>query len=88
MPDSLTPAERTMRSRMGAYRLHSLYDAKETTAKARAAGPGQVEYWLAKVDPENKLDAADRLRRAEAAKREHFTRLAFLSARARRRGSA
>ena len=32
-----TPAERTLRARADAYRLHSLYDSRELTANARVA---------------------------------------------------
>lgn len=80
---SLTPAERSLRSRMGAYSLHARYDSHEITANARAASPGSIDYWLAKVDPENALPETERRRRAECAKKAHFAKLAFASARAR-----
>jgi hypothetical protein len=56
------------------------------TAPARSAGPGDVSYWLPKLDPDRfanateqqKLDAADAMRRA------HFARLAMKSAKARK----
>ncbi len=33
----LSPAERTLRARLAAHTLHAKHDARETTAKARAA---------------------------------------------------
>lgn len=35
--DRLTPAERSLRGRMGAYAVHARYDPRVTTAPARAA---------------------------------------------------
>jgi hypothetical protein len=42
------------------------------------------EKFLGLVDPEGVLDPHERAVRAEAARRAHFLRLAFLSAKARR----
>ncbi len=33
--DRLTPVERTLRARMGAYVVHARYDPRQTTAPAR-----------------------------------------------------
>jgi hypothetical protein len=54
------------------------------TAAARANGPGALEYWERKVDPDGVMSPADRAKCAGAAKREHFARLALASAKARR----
>ena len=81
MLGSLSPAERTLRSRLGAYALHAKYDPRETTKAARAEFLSRFER---EVDPMGELDPAERARRAESAKRAHMTRLAFQSARARR----
>jgi hypothetical protein len=75
------PAEMAMRGRIGAYRLHSKYDPKETTAKARESFLSRFER---EVDPEGVLPEAERLRRAEAARRAYFSQLAHKSAKARR----
>ena len=83
-----------MARRLGALVLHSTHDSKELTRNARAASPGSTDYFLRQVDPDGVLDPAERQRRAEYAKKAHFTRLAMKSAAARsskaraRRGDA
>ncbi len=81
--ESLTPSERVMRARMAAYTLHARRDPRETTRPARRAFD---ERFLDEVDPNRRLPERERLRRADAARRAYFTRLAYLSAR-KRRGS-
>lgn len=73
-------AETTLRARLGAHTLHSRYDSRELTAPARAAF---MASFAAAVDPDGMLPEAERARRADHAKRAHFTRMALLSARAR-----
>lgn len=78
----LTPAERSLRARIGAYRMHALYDPRETTRAARDA------FWLRfvhDVDPHNLLSERERVRRADAARRAYFAQLAYQSARRRNR---
>jgi hypothetical protein len=53
------------------------------TAAARANGPGALEYWEQKVDPDGDMTPAERTKCAVAAKKAHFQRLALLSAKAR-----
>jgi len=79
----LTPAERSLRARMGAYAQQARHDTRETTAAARATFLTRFER---EVDPDGVLPEAERARRAEAAKRMYFTRLAWKSAQARRGG--
>lgn len=82
----LTPAMRSLRSRMAAYTLHSLHDPRETTAAARQAFE---DRFVREVDPNLELPVKERMRRAAAARKAYFTRLAYLSARkraGRRRG--
>jgi len=79
--DQLTPAERSLRGRMGAYVVHARYDPRQTTAPARAAF---LKRFLDEVDPDRVLPEPERLRRAAAARRAYFTRLAFLASRRRR----
>ncbi|MDQ3691866.1 MAG: hypothetical protein M3406_17900 [Chloroflexota bacterium] len=78
--ESLTPAERSQRSRIGAYALHARYDARVTTAAARQAFDRR---FLDLVDPGRRLSERERTRRAKAARKAYFTRLAYLSARRR-----
>lgn len=78
----LTPEQRTMRSRIGAYALHA--QGKTNTAPARRHSPQSLEYWADKIDPHGKLGESVRLERAEHARREHMLRLALASSRARR----
>jgi hypothetical protein len=73
-----------MRARMAAYTLHAHRDARETTKAARRAFN---QRFLDDVDPERRLPDRERLRRADAARRAYFTRLAYLSARKRREAS-
>ena len=79
----LTPEQRTMRARVAAYELHSRTDGLAVTEPARAAGPGRIDYWLAQVDPDSELPEPERIRRAECAKKAHFSRLALRSSQAR-----
>ena len=76
-----TPAERSLRARAAAYRLHSLYDSRDLTANARAAF---ADRFIREVDPEGILPEAERLRRAEYARKAYFATLAAKSAKARR----
>jgi len=78
----LAPAERRLRARIGAFALHAKRDAKETTGAARAAFLSGFER---EVDPDGRLEPAERARRAASARKAHFARLALRSAQARRR---
>jgi hypothetical protein len=81
MSGELSPAERSLRAKAAAYRLHSLYDSRELTAKARAAFQ---DRFAKQVDPDGILPEAERQRRAEYARKAHFAALAAKSVRARR----
>ena len=78
----MTPAERSLRGRIGAYTLHARYDSREVTAKARAAF---LERFEREVDPDFVLPMGERQRRAEMAKKAYFSRLALKSATKRRK---
>lgn len=69
-----------MRARAAAYTLHSRVDGREHTQPARDAFMARFEK---EVDPDGILTPAERRRRAECAKRAHFTRMALASAKAR-----
>jgi len=77
----MSPAERVLRARIGAYTLHSTRDPRVTTQRAREAFLSRFER---EVDPDHALPDDERRRRAEAAKKAHFNRMALKSARARR----
>jgi hypothetical protein len=81
MPDRLSPAQRSLRARLAAHRLHALYDSKELTKPARAAFN---ERFVNEVDPDRKLPEAERQRRAEHAKKAYMLGLALKSAKARK----
>jgi hypothetical protein len=78
--DRLSPAERSLRGRIGAYLVHSRYDPRQTTAPARAAF---LRRFLDEVDPDRALPESERLRRAASARKAYFTRLAYLASRRR-----
>ncbi len=73
----LTPEILRLRGRVGAYVQHSRHDPRETTSAARARFLQRFED---EVDPDRTLPEAERLRRAEAARKAFFTRLALKSA--------
>ena len=79
----LSPTERSLRARIGAHSVHAA--GRTNTAPARAA---LFESFIDRVDPDRTLSEAERLRRAEHARRAHMLKLALSSARARRRGEA
>jgi len=74
--ETLTPDERSLRARIGAYAQHARHDPRETTRKARAA----FLAGFLNAQPAD-LPETERLRRAEAALRAHMARLAYRSAR-------
>ena len=77
----LSPSERTLRARIAAETLHSKYDSRDLTEPARKSFMQRFEI---QVDPNGELPEAERIRRAEHARRAYFQRLAFQSAKARR----
>jgi hypothetical protein len=79
---ALTPEQRSLRARMGSYALQAKYDMREHTKPAREAFMARFER---EVDPDGVLSPAERMRRAEAAKTLHFQKLAWKSAKARRK---
>jgi hypothetical protein len=80
--EPMTPSERSLRARIGAYAMHARNDPRQTTASARAAF---LERFVREVDPHRSLAAPERHRRAEAARKAYFSRLAYASARRRNR---
>jgi len=78
---SLSPAERSMRARIGGLSLHSQYDSRELTKPARTAALARFDR---EVDPEGILPEAERARRSELARKAYFAKLALKSAKVRR----
>lgn len=79
---AMTPEERRLRGRMAAAILHSRYDSRALTHRARLAF---LRRFIEQVDPQRRLSEGERLRRAEQARRAHFLRLALASSAARRK---
>jgi hypothetical protein len=77
----LSPAERSLRARLAVHTLHATRDASRTTALARA---GFLARFECEVDPDLRLDPAERRRRAEHARRAYFIRLSLAAIAARR----
>jgi len=73
----LSPHEASLRGRIGAYALHASHDPRETTKAARVRF---LARFLDEVDPDRTLPEAERQRRAEAARKMYFARLALKSA--------
>ncbi len=82
---SLTPAQRSLRARIGGHALHASVDSTVHTAPARAAFLAKFED---EVDPDHLLPEPERKRRAEHARKAYFAKLAMASAKARRKGAA
>jgi hypothetical protein len=83
--DVSDPAFRRRRAKLGAHAMHATHDGVAVTAKARAHGPGSLDYWRAKVDPDGLLADRERDRRARHAKVAYFTRLSMRAAEAKAR---
>ena len=78
----MTAEQRSLRARTGAYALHAKYDSRDLTAKARKTFLDRFEK---EVDPEGRLPLGERARRAEHARKAHFSKLAMKSAAVRKR---
>ena len=79
--DHIDPGERALRARIAAHAMHGRHDSRQTTAKARAAFLATFER---QADPEGRLPAAERERRAQQLRSAYFARLALASVKARR----
>jgi hypothetical protein len=77
-PMSLTPAQRALRARLGG--LTTASRGHVNTAAARAAF---LDRFAREIDPEGLLSPDERERRASAARKAHFARLALASSLAR-----
>lgn len=71
--------------RIGAYRMHSQHDARETTKAGRTAFLARFE---AEVDPDGVLEPDEREKRAAAARRAYMLSLSLKSAKVRKQRAA
>jgi hypothetical protein len=76
----LSPEERRLRARIGAYALHS-----QGKTNTRPGTESFLARFLREVDPHGELPEAERTRRAELALRQYMCRLALRSLQARRK---
>jgi hypothetical protein len=80
-----TPSERRVNAKIAANaRWKNETNRTLATAKARAAGPASLDYWLKRVDPDREMAYHDRVRAAENARAEWYAR-AMKNARAAQR---
>ncbi|MFI7049045.1 hypothetical protein [Streptosporangium sandarakinum] len=79
---SLTPAERTLRSRMGAY--ISWANTADPAARTKPGRDAFLARFEREVDPDGELPVEERQRRAESLRRAHMQKLALASAQKRR----
>jgi hypothetical protein len=77
---SMTPAERSLRAKIGAHTLHSRHDGVALTERARASFLAQFEH---QVDPDGQLSEVERRCRAAHALSAHMARLSLKAVRAR-----
>jgi hypothetical protein len=80
----LLSEDRITTARIAAHAMHAKHDSRKTTAASRAAFFQRFEN---EVDPDRTLPEAERLKRAEHARKAHMYRLALASAKARRRAA-
>jgi hypothetical protein len=83
---NLTPSEREQRARIAAH--ESWAATSDRTARTQPGRDAIRARFEQQVDPDGKLDPAERAKRATSAHRAHMARLAFESAKARRRRKA
>ena len=82
---SFTPADASLRGRIGAHALHAQHDSRELTEAARAAANAKLDGRLLRdIDPSGALPEGERRRRLGHARRAYFLELALRSVRARR----
>jgi hypothetical protein len=79
----ITESDRSQIGRIGAHA--SWARTEDRTARTEPARRAMLDKLEQKVDPNNELAPAERAKRAESARKEYFTRLAYQSAKARRR---
>lgn len=79
---ALPASERHLRASLAAHESWARTD--DRTARTEPARRAFAEHFENLVDPDHKLDASERARRGENARKAHFQRMALKSAQARR----
>ncbi len=82
--NDLTPSERSTRARIAVYERWARTTAADRIAATAPARQGLLDRFERLVDPDGLLDPAERARRADAARKAHYLRMALKSAKARR----
>jgi len=80
---SLTPSERSQRARLASH--ESWAKTPDRSRRTDAARQAFRDKFAQQVDPDGVLSPEERARRAESARKAHYARLAFESAKARRK---
>lgn len=84
MAEPLTSSERSQRAKIAAHARWAQHDPNAHALKMQAALRAKFER---EADPDGALPEAERQRRAEQLYKAHMARLAFASAKARRKAS-
>lgn len=71
---TLTPSQRSQRARQAAL---TRWSREDSTAGTQAARTAFLDRFMDQVDPGRELPEAERMKRAERAKRAHFQALAY-----------
>jgi hypothetical protein len=82
----LTPAERSLRSKMASHLSWAQTD--DRTARTAPARAGFMARFEREVDPEGVLPPAERARRAEQLMRAHMAKLSLAASKAKRQKMA
>lgn len=78
---SMTPEQRSMRSRLGAHAKWA--QTEDRTAATEKLRRGFIEKLEREVDPDGSMDPAKRARLVENKRKEHYARMSLASSRAR-----
>lgn len=73
------PTYRSMRARLAAYERWSRASEADRAEQVRKMHRGMQDRWERQVDPDGTLPHAERIKRAEAAKKAHMTRMSMQS---------
>jgi hypothetical protein len=84
MDESLTPEQRSLRAKIAAY--SSWAKTADRAGRTAAARRAALDRFDREVDPDGVLPAEERAQRSACARKAHYSRMAYLSARARRSG--
>lgn len=79
------PTYRSMRARLAAHERWARASEADRAEQVRKMHRGMQDRWEREVDPDGTLPVAERIKRAESAKRAHMTRMAVAARAARKR---